>query len=88
MCLSNSDENTSKIVERAIVSGYNLINAAEIYSNEVSTGIGIKNGLESAGLNRDDIFITSKVWQNPRFQPQSSKFKIRLFRAIPDSLAG
>ena len=58
MCLSNSDENTSKIVERAIVSGYRLIDAAEIYSNEVSKD---KNGLESAGLNRDDIFITSKV---------------------------
>ncbi|MBZ6009312.1 hypothetical protein KIJ00_08700 [Leuconostoc gelidum subsp. aenigmaticum] len=58
--------------------------------NSLTDTVLLNNGkkLPGAGLNRDDIFITSKVWQNPRFQPQSSKFKIRLFRAIPDSLAG
>lgn len=58
------NEDTSKIVEKAIVSGYRSIDTAAIYGNEVGTGIGIKNGLENTNLTRDDIFITSKVWNN------------------------
>ena len=33
-----------------------------IYGNEETVGQGIKEGLESTGLSREDLFITSKLW--------------------------
>ena len=33
-----------------------------IYGNEETVGQGIKEGLESTGLSRKDLFITSKLW--------------------------
>lgn len=30
----------------------------------MGTGIGIKEGLAETGLSREELFITSKVWNN------------------------
>lgn len=45
-------------VEAAIQAGYTLIDTASFYQNESGVGAGVKN----SGINREDIFITSKVW--------------------------
>ena len=45
-------------VELALEAGYRHIDTAALYGNEEEIGIAIRN----SGLNRDDIFITSKVW--------------------------
>ncbi|KMY46549.1 glyoxal reductase [Bacillus sp. FJAT-27916] len=45
-------------VETALKAGYRLIDTASFYQNESGVGEGIK----LSGLNREDIFITSKVW--------------------------
>lgn len=47
-----------RCVADAISLGYRLIDTAKIYGNEESVGIGIKN----SGINRDELFVTSKVW--------------------------
>ena len=44
-------------VEQALKAGYKHIDAAAIYMNEQEVGRGIKK----SGVNRDDIWITSKV---------------------------
>ena len=49
-------------VRTAITSGYRSIDTAAIYGNEDGVGQGIKEGLKEAGISREDIFITSKVW--------------------------
>jgi diketogulonate reductase-like aldo/keto reductase len=49
-------------VRHAIVSGYRSIDTAMIYQNEQSVGEGIRLGLEEAGIDRSDLFVTSKVW--------------------------
>jgi diketogulonate reductase-like aldo/keto reductase len=49
-------------VQAAIRSGYRLIDTAAIYQNETGVGQGIKAALEETGLSREDLFITSKVW--------------------------
>ena len=49
-------------VKHAIEVGYRSIDTAMIYDNESSVGQGIKEGLASTGLNREDLFITSKLW--------------------------
>ncbi|MDR2879868.1 MAG: aldo/keto reductase [Fusobacteriales bacterium] len=59
-----SDDEAGENVKNAIINGYRLIDTAQIYGNEEGTGRGIKAGLEAAGLKREDIFVTSKVWNN------------------------
>lgn len=45
-------------VADAISLGYRLIDTANIYSNEESVGKGIKK----SGIDRKDLFITTKLW--------------------------
>lgn len=59
-----TDEATAEVVEKGIASGYRLIDTAQIYGNEVGTGLGIARGLASQNLSREDIFVTSKVWND------------------------
>jgi len=48
-------------VEYALKLGYRHIDAAAVYGNEKEVGEGIGNALR-AGVKREDIFITSKLW--------------------------
>ncbi|MHC5251285.1 aldo/keto reductase [Listeria kieliensis] len=59
-----ADQETSAAVKEAITAGYRLIDTAQIYGNERGTGEGIKQGLKAANLKREDLFVTSKVWNN------------------------
>lgn len=52
-----SDEVTAKSIETAIRIGYRLFDTAADYHNE----IGVGRGILSAGLAREDVFITSKL---------------------------
>ena len=47
-------------VEEALKVGYRHIDTAAVYGNEESVGIAIKN----SGIDRKEIFITSKVWNS------------------------
>ncbi|MBC8743738.1 aldo/keto reductase [Lactobacillus sp. Marseille-P7033] len=47
-----------KAVSEAIETGYRLIDTAAAYQNEEAVGKAIKN----SSVNRDDIFVTSKLW--------------------------
>ena len=59
--VENSDQ-CKDAVKHAIENGYRSIDTAKIYGNEEMVGQGIKEGLASTGLKRDDLFITSKLW--------------------------
>ena len=65
-----------------------------IYGNEAGVGEGIKQALASTGLRREDLFITSKVWNDGlsydetiATYEESLKIRIRLFRPLSNSLA-
>ncbi len=45
-------------VEQAIKTGYRLIDTAMIYKNEA----GVGNAIAKAGIPREELFITTKVW--------------------------
>ncbi|WP_426450331.1 aldo/keto reductase [Paenibacillus sp. S-38] len=49
-------------VKTAILHGYRSIDTAAIYGNEAGVGQGIREALQEGGLSREELFITSKVW--------------------------
>ncbi|MDR4399445.1 aldo/keto reductase, partial [Bacillus atrophaeus] len=49
-------------VKTAISHGYRSIDTAAIYGNEEGVGKGIREGLKEAGISREDLFVTSKIW--------------------------
>ncbi|AZU65012.1 aldo/keto reductase [Neobacillus mesonae] len=51
-------------VKTAIKHGYRSVDTAAIYENEEGVGIGIQEGLKEAGITREELFVTSKVWNS------------------------
>ena len=51
-------------VKAAVQLGYRHIDTAERYGNESEVGEGLAEGLRGAGLKRDDVFVTTKVYQD------------------------
>lgn len=57
-----NSEQCKAAVKHAIESGYRHIDTAMIYDNEEKAGEGIAEALATTGLDRSDLFITSKLW--------------------------
>ena len=55
---------TVDAVKNAIASGYRLIDTATAYDNEESVGQGVREAIDENGFSRDDIFVTTKVWND------------------------
>ena len=53
---------TAKMVATAIENNYALIDTAKQYGNERGVGQGIKDGLAATGKSRQDLFLTTKVF--------------------------
>ncbi len=54
------EEEASDNVQAAIAAGYRLIDTAAIYRNEAGVGEGVRR----SGVPRDEIFVTSKLWNS------------------------
>ena len=65
----------ARVVEQALRLGYRHIDTAEMYGNEREVG----EGFRASGMKRDDVFITTKVWQDHLSPPEFA-------RATKDSL--
>ena len=59
---SPEDETTITAVISAIENGYRHIDTAAAYKNEVSIG----KGIAACGIDRSELFVTSKVWNTDR----------------------
>jgi len=55
-----TEENAAAIVSAALAEGYRLIDTASIYGNEA----GVGKGILSSGIPREEIFVTTKLWNN------------------------
>ena len=55
-------DNATKAVSIAIQSGYRHIDCATAYGNQKEVGAGIADGLQKTGLKRENIWVTSKLW--------------------------
>lgn len=62
-------ERAVNAVKQALVSGYRHIDTAAAYKNEGSVGQAIKE----SGVAREDIFITSKLWNEDRGYENTKK---------------
>jgi len=51
-----------RAVYEAIDVGYRHIDCAQIYQNEREIGFAIEKALKSGKVDRDDLFVTSKIW--------------------------
>ncbi|WP_426477403.1 aldo/keto reductase [Chryseobacterium sp. CBSDS_008] len=70
-------------VIKAIQTGYRMIDTAAIYQNETAVGAAVKN----SGIDRDELFITSKVWvQDHGYEKAKSAFQRTLNRLQMDYL--
>ncbi len=65
-------------VQKALEAGYRSVDTASIYKNED----GVGEALANAGVARDELFITTKLWNadqhDPRSALQASLKKLRL----------
>ena len=52
------EEECTKILKEAYEEGYRLFDCAQIYGNEQIVG----SALRKAGIPRDELFLTTKVW--------------------------
>lgn len=57
-----NDESTIEIIKTAINCGYRHFDTATAYGNEIMIGKGIKE----ANINRENLFITGKLWNDDR----------------------
>lgn len=67
-CWQVSDEQAPSLVAQALKAGYRLIDTAAAYGNEA----GVGRGLRESGVPREEIFLTTKIW-NDRQGPDAAK---------------
>jgi 2,5-diketo-D-gluconate reductase A len=73
-------------VREAIRAGYRHIDTAEGYRNESGVGVGIREALESEGLARGDLFVTTKLWPGNPAWGQTAKTTESTLTSLDESL--
>lgn len=59
-----SPDQVSEAVAGAIKCGYRLFDCASVYGNEDQIGIVFNDAIQSGIVKREELFITSKVWND------------------------
>jgi 2,5-diketo-D-gluconate reductase A len=83
--LIGNDE-VARGVREAIRAGYRHIDTAEAYQNELGVGAGIRQALESEGLERGGIFVTTKLWPGNPAWGQAAKTTESTVTSLDESL--
>jgi alcohol dehydrogenase (NADP+) len=65
-------DKVAETVKRAIYSGYRHIDCASVYDNEKSIGNALNEIFSSGFLKREDLWITSKVWNDMHYKVEES----------------
>ncbi len=70
---------TAKCVRTAIKAGYRNIDTAEGYMNEKGVGEGVRQAMEEYGRKREEIFVSTKLWNSHRGYDKAMKaFEVSL----------
>ncbi|UXI18069.1 hypothetical protein NH340_JMT04012 [Sarcoptes scabiei] len=62
--IGQTDEDVIRAIKDAIDIGYRHIDTADFYQNEKAIGQALEDLFKSGKINREDLFITTKVWSN------------------------
>ena len=54
--------NAAEVVESGLTMGYRHLDCACDYGNEAEVGAGLKRALDAGICTRDDVWVTSKLW--------------------------
>lgn len=57
---------TAECVKLALKAGYRNIDTAAAYFNEKEVGEGIRQAMEEYGIRREEIFVSTKLWNDHR----------------------
>lgn len=57
-------DDLAEAVKTAIAKGYRSIDTAQVYRNEESVGRGIRAAIDEDLVTREELFVTSKVWND------------------------
>jgi len=68
--LIQNGANATEVVADAIVQGYRHLDCAWAYQNQKAVGAGIKEGLKRTNLTRQDLWVTSKLWNSRHGQEE------------------
>lgn len=71
-------DETAAAVASAIKTGYRLIDGAFIYGNEA----GLGEGLRSSGVPREEIFVTTKIWNRDQARDKARASVERSLKSI------
>lgn len=71
-------DETGDVVSNVLSMGYRLIDGAYIYGNEAGMG----EGLRASGMARDDVFLTTKVWNGDQGKDSARKSVERSLKTI------
>lgn len=58
--MASDGEQVENAVKTALDTGYRLIDTAAMYQNEA----GVGNAIRASGIDRSDIFVTTKLWNS------------------------
>jgi 2,5-diketo-D-gluconate reductase A len=81
-----NDGEAAAAVSAAVRAGYRHIDTAEGYQNESGVGAGIRQALESEGLARSDLFVTTKLWPGNPAWGQPAKTTESTVASLDESL--
>lgn len=70
------EDQTARVVREGLAAGYRLIDGAAIYGNEK----GLGEGLRMATVPREEVFVTTKVWND-------RQGGVNAHKAVEESLA-
>jgi diketogulonate reductase-like aldo/keto reductase len=70
-CYKVNKANMKTLIKNAYESGYRHFDTASFYQNETEIGEAIKE----LGINRSELFITSKVWKTQMEDPELAFFE-------------
>lgn len=80
------DGEAAAAVHEAIRAGYRHVDTAEFYQNEAGVGEGVRRALQSEGLSRSDLFVTTKLWPGNAAWGQTPKTTETTIASLSESL--
>jgi 2,5-diketo-D-gluconate reductase A len=81
------NQEAPNVVAAALRAGYRHIDTAEGYGNEEGVGAAIRDSIQSGGLTREQLFITTKLWPGNAAWGQTPKTTESTISALEASLS-